>query len=84
MPPEAITVSQQHFHLINNLVLWGAIVLLIGWISAIVGAIKYADDFQAARLSAGLTWALLILAPIIGMVFFYVVRPRLKQARASA
>lgn len=77
-------MSRHEFDLINNLVLWGSVVLLIGWLSAIVGAIRYSNDFREARVSTRLTWALLILAPVIGMVFFYAVRPRLKRARVSA
>ena len=81
---DAITVSSHHYDLINNLVLWGAIVLLILWIGATVGAVHYDAYFRPAGVSKVLTWVLLILGPTIGMIFFFAVRPRLKRARNVA
>ena len=81
---DAITVSRHNYDLVNNLVLWGAIVLLVLWISAIVGAVHYDGYFQPARVSKVLMWVLLILGPTIGTIFCFVVRPRLKRARDAA
>ena len=77
-------VSDVSAALVGNAILGLSVVVLVCWVLALVDAARHSAYFQDAGVSQGLTWALLILMPLVGAVFVFVMHPSLKRARAAA
>lgn len=80
---EARFLSSSTFGMLYAVMLVVVSVVAIAWIAAIIGTVRYGRAFAAAQVSQGLTWILLIFAPLVGAIFFFAMRPRLKRAQAE-